>query len=170
LGCIASLALFEWLCRCDLARIDTDTLARQRADWSSIEREVKLAFVDIGIAANALVEMRAKEHPPDRVASRLRRIREQWPVLSERLRSLPSPAQMQGRMARLGAGVVPEAIGLTRDRLARDYVRARLIRRRYTVFDLLTDLNCLESAVADLFRDGGFWGEVAPAAQRVRRG
>jgi glycerol-1-phosphate dehydrogenase [NAD(P)+] len=171
LGCIASLALFEWLCRCDLSRIDADALARQRADWPSVEREVKLAFADAGIAANALEEMRAKHHAPERIAERLRRVREQWPALSARLRHvLPSPAQMQDRISQLGGGAMPEAIGLTRDQLARDYLRARLIRRRYTIFDLLTDLNCLNSAVADLFRDGGFWGEAAPVAQRMRRG
>lgn len=172
LGCIASLALFEWLCRCDLSRIDADALARQQPDWPSVEREVKHAFADAGVAANALEEMRAKRHPPEQIASRLRRIRERWPVLSARLRStLPSAAQMQDRMARLGAGAVPEAIGLTRDDLARDYARARLIRRRYTIFDVLADLNCLDSAVADLFRTGGFWAsEAMPAAQRARRG
>jgi glycerol-1-phosphate dehydrogenase [NAD(P)+] len=169
LGCIASLALFEWLCRCDLSQIDPDALARRQPDWPSVEREVRSAFAD-SIAANALEEMRAKHHAPERIASRLRRIREQWAVLGARLRSgLPPPARMQDRMARLGAGAVPEAIGLTRDQLARDYVRARLIRRRYTIFDLLADLNCLDSAVSDLFRDGGFWtSQAMPAAQRAR--
>jgi glycerol-1-phosphate dehydrogenase [NAD(P)+] len=166
-GCIASLALFEWLLRCDLARIDADALARRRPDWTEIEREVRLAFADPVVAANALEEMRAKQQPPERVAHRLRRLQERWPALSDRLRKmLPSPTRMQGRLEQLRGPASPEAIGLTRDRLARDYLRARLIRRRYTIFDVLSDLNCFGSAVDDLFRKGGFWADCGPTAAR----
>jgi glycerol-1-phosphate dehydrogenase [NAD(P)+] len=168
-GCIASLALFDWLLRCDLSRIDADALAQRRPDWTEVEREVRLAFGDASVAANALEEMRAKHHPPERIGERLRRLRERWPVLSARLRrTLPSPAQMRDRLTQLRGAASPEAIGLSRDQLARDYLRARLIRRRYTIFDVLSDLNCFNSAVDDLFRANGFWGpaESAPAARR----
>lgn len=168
-GCIASLALFAWLLRCDLSRIDVDALALRRPDWAEVDREVRLAFGDPAIVANALEEMRAKHHPTERVAERLRHLRERWPTLSARLqRTLPSAAQMRDRLTQLRGAASPEAIGLTRDRLARDYLRARLIRRRYTIFDVLSDLGCFSSAVDDLFRDNGFWAfeQGAPAVRR----
>jgi len=39
-----------------------------------------------------------------------------------------------------------------------------MIRRRYTIFDLLFDLGWFETALRDLFAEGGFWGP-APAAR-----
>jgi glycerol-1-phosphate dehydrogenase [NAD(P)+] len=155
-GCVASLALFEWLSRCDLSRIDVAALANRQPDWATVESEVRAAFADSSVAANALEEMRAK-HAPGRVVTRLTRLKEQWGSLSGRLRnSLPTPGQMATRLARLRAAAAPEDIGLSRDRLARDYLRARLIRRRYTVFDVLADLGCFEIAVNELFADG-YW-------------
>jgi glycerol-1-phosphate dehydrogenase [NAD(P)+] len=168
-GCVASLALFDWLLRCDLSRIDADALAQRRPDWIEVDREVRLAFDDPGVVASALEEMRAKHHPPERIAERLGRLRQRWPVLSAHLRrTLPSPAQMRDRLTPLRGAASPEVIGLSRERLARDYLRARLIRRRYTIFDVLSDLGCFSSAVDDLFRHDGFWGiaESAPSARR----
>ena len=157
-GCIASLALFEWLIRCDLSRIDPAAMGRRQSDWSSVEREVRLAFPDPAIAANALEEMRAKHHPPDRIAARMERLRDRWADLRLRLQTLlPTPAQMSERLALLRGAGTPEEIGLSRARLAQDYARARLIRRRYTIFDVLTDLGCFDVAVNDLFAKNGFW-------------
>ena len=42
-------------------------------------------------------------------------------------------------------------------KLANDYRRARLIRRRYTLLDCLEDLGWLDTAIDALFVDGGFW-------------
>jgi glycerol-1-phosphate dehydrogenase [NAD(P)+] len=164
LGCIASLALFEWLLRCDLSRIDPVALARRQPDWTSVEREVRLAFPDPAIASNAVEEMWAKHHSPDRIAARLDRLRTRWADLKPRLQNLlPTPAQMSERLALLGGASTPEAIGLSRFALARDYARARLIRRRYTIFDVLVDLGCFEAAVSDLFAKGGYWFASMPA-------
>ena len=46
---------------------------------------------------------------------------------------------------------------------ARDYRRAWMIRRRYTIFDLLFDLGRFETALCDLFAEGGFWGPAETA-------
>ena len=42
-------------------------------------------------------------------------------------------------------------------KLAVDYRRARLIRRRYTILDVLDDLGWLDEAIGALFAAGGFW-------------
>jgi glycerol-1-phosphate dehydrogenase [NAD(P)+] len=43
-------------------------------------------------------------------------------------------------------------------KLAAEYRRARLIRRRFTILDLLDDLGWLDRGVAALMADNGFWG------------
>jgi glycerol-1-phosphate dehydrogenase [NAD(P)+] len=157
-GCIASLALFEWLLRCDLSHIDPAAMARRQPDWTSVERGVRLAFSDPAVAANAIEEMRAKHHSTDRVAARIDRLKACWPGLKLRLQALlPTAAQMSERLVLLGGASTPEEIGLSRFKLARDYARARLIRRRYTILDVLADLGCFEVAVNDLFTKGGYW-------------
>jgi glycerol-1-phosphate dehydrogenase [NAD(P)+] len=49
-------------------------------------------------------------------------------------------------------------LGVPLAKLAADYRRARLIRRRYTVLDVLEDLGWLDEAIGALFSPQGFWG------------
>lgn len=169
LGCIASLALHGWLRARDFSSIDPARLAAARPPWERIESDIRAAFPAGTLAENAVAEMRAKHHPLPRVTARLERFKASWSDLQDRLRrSLPTPSRVRERLARLDAPVTPEQIGLDRPRLARDYRRARMIRRRYTIFDLLADLGCFEQAVDDLFSPSGYWGggrtaDVAPA-------
>lgn len=44
------------------------------------------------------------------------------------------------------------------ERFRATHEMARMIRTRYTVFDVLTDLGVYEQVVADLFAPTGFWG------------
>ena len=64
---------------------------------------------------------------------------------------------------RSGRGVQlhPDQIGVGPGKLAADYRRARLIRRRYTLLDLLADMGRLDEAVDSLFAPAGFWGAQA---------
>ncbi|BBK40862.1 hypothetical protein STVA_08820 [Allostella vacuolata] len=160
IGCVAMLALYEWL----LARPDFDAargLARQMsaADEATL---VAAAFPDPGMAASAAAEMAAKRPSPERLRQRLERLGAVWPDLRRRLAArLPAAARMQGWLAAAGAPARPGQIGVTAAKLAADYRRARLIRRRYTLLDLLADLGRLDEAVDSLFAPNGFWGAQA---------
>ena len=57
-----------------------------------------------------------------------------------------------------GAACHPADLGVSLIKLAKDYRRARLIRRRYTIVDCLEDLGWLDRAIEALFEGGGFWG------------
>jgi len=59
------------------------------------------------------------------------------------------------------AGVITDPLQVDIDRAAhqRTILEARLIRRRYTVLDLLHELGMLESAVEATFAADGYWGE-----------
>jgi len=57
---------------------------------------------------------------------------------------------------------------VSRRKLAADYRRARLIRRRYTLLDCLDDLGWLDRAIDALFAPRGFWGRDGDAQREGR--
>jgi glycerol-1-phosphate dehydrogenase [NAD(P)+] len=165
LGCLSSLALYEWLLQRDMSVIEPERLAANQPQWAAVEASVRDAFVDPLLAANAVEEMRAKHHSAERVIARLSHFLVAWPNLRERLRAeLPRPAALREMLLALNAPVTPTALGVAPERHARDHLRARMIRRRYTIFDLLFDLGWFETALRDLFAADGFW--AAPGSTR----
>ncbi|MGE0723600.1 MAG: iron-containing alcohol dehydrogenase, partial [Alphaproteobacteria bacterium] len=159
IGCIAMLALYEWLLRQDLSALDVERAAARRPDLAAAQAEVAAAFADSAIADSARAEVAAKHPTAGALRARLKRLAAQWPALRARLATqLVAPATMQARLAAAGAPSEPGAIGVGLATLARDYRRARLIRRRYTVLDLLADIGRLDEAIDALFAPGGFWG------------
>jgi len=157
-GCVAMLALYEWL----LARPDTALAsAAERAedgyDDAALSREIDAAFDREEFRTAARGEMTAKRAAGGRRA-RIEGFAGVWPVLRGQLASqLIGANDMQQRLRTLGAAAHPRDLGIAGARLAADYRRARLIRRRYTLLDLLDDIGWLDAAITDLFSPGGFW-------------
>jgi glycerol-1-phosphate dehydrogenase [NAD(P)+] len=50
------------------------------------------------------------------------------------------------------------------DRFREAHLKARVIRDRYTIFDVLSDLGVLDSAIEDIFSSRGYWGRVREKA------
>ena len=72
-------------------------------------------------------------------------LRAAWPALRERLRATLVPAATMAHwLSACGAASHPSDLGVTVAKLAADYRRARLIRRRYTILDCLEDLGWLD--------------------------
>ena len=68
---------------------------------------------------------------------------------------------MEGWLAACGAASHPADLRVSLPKLAGDYRRARLIRRRYTLLDCLEELGLLDAAIRALFAADGFWGRRA---------
>jgi glycerol-1-phosphate dehydrogenase [NAD(P)+] len=78
-----------------------------------------------------------------------------WPDLQTRLEAtLPPLSQLQAQLTAAGAPADAASIGIDPQRLAADVRRARLIRRRFTVLDLLADLGWLDRAIAAVLPTG----------------
>ena len=58
----------------------------------------------------------------------------------------------------LAVAAHPDDIDLEWDRFHQTYFRARMIRKRYTVLDLVNEAGLLDELVAELFAPDGFWG------------
>ena len=65
---------------------------------------------------------------------------------------------MEQWLSTCGTASHPADLGVSLAKLAADYRRARLIRRRYTILDCLEDLGWLDKAIDALFDTTGFWG------------
>ncbi len=171
IGCVSMLALYDWLLAQSLDRLDVDSVLARLPIAETLRRQVDSAFPDARLAESAWQETTAKRGAPGQVQHRLQRLRAVWPDLRQRLRrDLPTADAMRRRLDAAGAPTEPALLGIDRAQHARDYLRARLIRRRYTLLDLLADLGWLETAVDALFAPGGFWAAAASEAARTRAG
>ncbi|MBL0292045.1 MAG: sn-glycerol-1-phosphate dehydrogenase [Betaproteobacteria bacterium] len=158
IGCLASLALYDWLIVQDLTGIDPDTLVRRRRPIADIEAEVRAAFKGPSLGDASVVEVRAKYPESSQLRHRLHRLRTAWPALRDRLSGhLPRAQVVRDRLAIQGLPVHPDALGVGVVAFAKDYKRAAMIRRRFTIFDLLIDVDLFDDAIAAITRPGGFW-------------
>jgi glycerol-1-phosphate dehydrogenase [NAD(P)+] len=164
IGAVAMLALYEWLLARDIAAgVD----AGASVDPQLVEDEVVASFTEPWIVASARVEAMSKVPTTEHRAARVRSLARTWPDLLPRLRAQLVPAAtLEAWLRTCGAAWHPAQLGISMRKLAADYRRARLIRRRYTILDVLEDLGWLDEAIDSLFSAGGFWsGRSAPARQ-----
>lgn len=169
IGTVAILALYEWFLSQDISH---DVVAQIKGAASSpeqIEAEITAAFPDRHIADSARAEMRAKLERAAHRSDRLAILAANWPALREEVRrSCVPPHEMEGWLREAGAPAHPADLGVPLVKLASDYRRARLIRRRFTILDLLDDLGWLDRGIAALMADDGFWGRRSKGqAQRA---
>jgi glycerol-1-phosphate dehydrogenase [NAD(P)+] len=157
-GCLSMVAAYEWLMQQDMRAVDPAGLAARAPSQAALESEIATAFPLAFMAANAAAETEAKDGTPERVERRLTALKADWRDISRALhRRLPQAETVQQWLDAVGGPSNAPAIGVPRDKHARDYARARLIRRRFTGLDVLHDLGWLERAVVELFAPGGFW-------------
>ena len=93
-------------------------------------------------------------------AERIELVKRVWPELRPKLEAqLIGPDELQRMLRDAQAPAHPSDIQLAWGRFKDTYVRAQMIRKRYTVLDLLLELNLLDELVEELFAPGGFWAE-----------
>ena len=61
-------------------------------------------------------------------------------------------------LRRAGAPNHPALIGIGWDRFRATHDKARMIRNRYTVFELLSETGTFDAVLDRLFASTGFWG------------
>ena len=158
IGCVSMIAAYEWLLHRDMRSIDPAGLAARAPSAAELKAEIAAAFPLSFMASNAEAETMAKAVPAERIERRLSILKRDWREIAATLhRRLPQAATVQQWLDTVGGPSTAAAIGISRDKHARDHARARLIRRRFTGLDVLHDLGWLDRAVVELFAPGGFW-------------
>jgi len=147
-GCVATLALYDWLIGQDLGRLDPARLAADAPDMDRLAAEIRAGLGPGEIAERAIAETAQKHLAPDARLARIRRIVEVWPGLRDTLaRRLMRAPEMAARLAAAGAPCDAAGIGVSAAHLARSIAHARWLRSRYTVLDLLDETGLLQAAI-----------------------
>jgi glycerol dehydrogenase-like iron-containing ADH family enzyme len=120
------------------------------------------------IEKEGLKQTLAKYISAGELAQRLELLRDVWPGLREKVRVQLMPAeQIREMLQAAGCPTGPVEIGLRWEEFEATYLRARTIRKRYTVLDLAFEAGILEECVDELFAPDGFWGRAAASHARA---
>jgi glycerol-1-phosphate dehydrogenase [NAD(P)+] len=164
IGTVAILALYEWFLAQHVTADAINDAGSAASSPEQIEAEIAAAFPEKRLADSARVEMHVKLQGAIRRGERLAALAARWPTLREELRgTCVPPDEMETWLRAAGAPAHPHDLGVPLAKLAADYRRARLIRRRYTILDLLEDLGWLNKGIAALLSKDGYWGRRSTA-------
>lgn len=151
IGSLAMCAFYEALLAHDVAGIDLETAAAERAPWAEIEADIRAMF-DGALAEHAVRETKAKYVAGEDLVARLQPLLEQWPAVAEQLRGqLATTAELSEMLRLAGAPSRPEDIGLTSSQVRAMFPKAMYYRSRYTALDVAWELGIFDSLVADVF-------------------
>lgn len=146
-GTMAALRMYDWLLTRDLTTLDPFRRMSDAPGLAQKEAEIRDRFGPGEIAERAIVETRAKHVDGAALQARLTTLRTAWPDLAQRLRSrLWTADRMAQHLARAGAPVEAADIGVDPAYLYRTILKARFLRSRYTVLDLLDEVGLLDQA------------------------
>jgi glycerol-1-phosphate dehydrogenase [NAD(P)+] len=148
-GTMAALRMYDWLLARDLTALDPARRAAAAPTLADKEAEIRERFGAGDVAERAIVETRAKHVEGGALQERLTQLRADWPQLSAQLRAqLWTADRMARHLARAGSPVEATDIGVGTDYLYRTILKARFLRSRYTVLDLLDEVGLLDQAAA----------------------
>lgn len=157
IGTIAVTALYERLLSSGQTPpvIPEDALAR----WPESDRWRVLAlelFDDPLLQELAVRETLAKLPDATELQRQLTQLVQRWPELQQRLTQQLIPLDRLRSMLRaVGAPVNSEKIGISRERLRESYRKALMIRRRFTVLDLVARMGRFDQMLQELFTATG---------------
>lgn len=148
-GTLFSTRQYEAILARSTGDIDWDGALERYPSLGEQEREVAAHIPEPERRERALAEVRAKHPEPDELARRLDMLRRSWDGLRARLRDQLVPLRELHELYGIaGCPVTPEEIGLTPEQVRETVLAARLIRRRYTVLDLVLELGLRDDVLA----------------------
>lgn len=142
-GTVVVLKLAELLSMCD-PDFDSARQAANTFDQRHWESEIRRAY---GTAADEAIELERNDGN-NCITSRLERINtieENWQVIKDILKNLPSSEFLMSLLKDIGCPCTPEEIGIDKQLLKDAILFSKETRSRYTIFRLCNDLNLLES-------------------------
>jgi glycerol-1-phosphate dehydrogenase [NAD(P)+] len=167
-GTVAIAALYELVLERDLGDLDIESLCDSWPTKEALERSVREQHTSPDLERGAVEQTLAKYISAGELAQRLELLRDVWPGLREKVRVQLMPAeQIRGMLQAAGCPTGPVEIGLRWEDFEATYLRARTIRKRYTVLDLAFEAGILEECIGELFAPDGFWGRAAASHARA---
>jgi glycerol-1-phosphate dehydrogenase [NAD(P)+] len=163
IGTLAVTALYESLLKKGLDDLNVEHLCETWPDQPAWVQQAHQMFGSGELGAVAAQEIAAKACDPQSLRIQLKRLRQVWPQLKERLHRQLFPFNtLKGMLQAAGAPTEPEQIGITRERLRESFWQAYFIRRRFTVLDLAVHAGLLDECLEEIFGARGLWPVSAP--------
>ncbi|MGO1667418.1 iron-containing alcohol dehydrogenase [Flaviflexus sp.] len=158
-GTVASCAMWEVFLSMDVEDFDVEKALSKVKSAEQVEADVR-AILDPRIQDEAVKHSLGKRMEGDALVERIELLKEKWPTIKERCtEQLISAQEAMDMLKAAGAPHHPELIKVDWDRFRETHFKAQMIRPRYTVLDILTDLGILDEVVEKLFSPEGFWGQ-----------
>ncbi len=152
IGSLASVKLMETAFRMSAE----NAMKRAATPLSRSEREKQVAhLLERGCYGTEAAEIAlSKFLEGDALTERRKLIFSRWELLRERvLKQLIPYAEFKALLKNAGCPLTPGEIGLSGEQFKHGLLAAQLIRKRYTILDLLFEAGLLERIVADLTLD-----------------
>ena len=153
-GTILILRLTEYLRQIEM--IDFSRARRRAKEYSfeKWEQEIKKVY---GPAAQGVIEMELQSGKNDTAGrlARIERMEEHWEDILSILQELPSSYAVKELMSELQAPCSPSAIGIDRPLLKDTLLYCKEIRARYTILQMLWDLDLLEELTECIVKEEG---------------
>ncbi len=149
IGLIASTKLMEYAVRHSWQEISA-------VACPPLSMEERIAEIDTllvkGCYGSAVRETAVAKHMTgEKIITRRKLLAEKWDELRDRMRQRMIPAEkLSAMLAAAGAPAVPEEIGLSHEQFIHGIKTAQLIRKRYTILDLLYEAGVLDDALKTL--------------------
>ncbi len=160
IGTICTSALYEKVLAFNKSTFDMAiaNLPTYYQSWERWELLIESSFHDNGLKETVRKQCQMKFTEQEETRRRLLLFRDRWDELQPRLSEQLLPATVVQRMLHeCSAPSDPDDIGIDRKRLLESYGKARLLRYRYNVLDLIFDMGLWNNCVCGLFEPGGFW-------------
>ncbi|NLJ86532.1 MAG: sn-glycerol-1-phosphate dehydrogenase [Firmicutes bacterium] len=155
IGTVIVLKLYEYLrnAHLDFEKIEASPTPAMDAGW---RQEIERVF---GPAAKEIIllEEKAGKNSPQQRQQRIGSIRKHWKEIQDVINTLPTASEAEELLLDTKGPSRPQAVGLTENTVKESVIYAKEVRNRYTILQLLWDLNLLEpyaDRVAEfLYRD-----------------
>lgn len=161
IGTLAMLAFYELVIKTSFNQLDIEACCRSWPSPEDSDAQALQMFAGTSFPSIGLQETRAKYLSPEELAVQLNHLKRNWDDIRTRLSNqIISYSEAKKRLQIVGAPTEPEDIGMTRSRLRETFIRARFIRRRFTVLDLAVRTGYLSKWLDELFSQRGSIWEI----------
>lgn len=158
IGTLAITALYNCFLNTDVENLDIEDSCKQWPTAEELEQESLKIFEGTDFPQIGNQETKVKYNTKEELKEQLTLLKENWPVIKEKLSKQVVPFnEAQRRLSLVAAPTQPEHIGVTRAHLRETFIRAQYIRRRFTILDIAVRTGYLDRWLNELFDKGGVW-------------
>jgi len=158
IGMLAATAFYEQVLKTPLDSIDVKACCNAWPSPEELEKQTLNIFAGTPYPTLGAVETKAKYLSREDLGRQLQKLKDNWPDTCSRLLKQIVPFnEVKRKLKLVGAPVEPEDIGVSRRHLRDSFIKAQMIRRRFTVLDLAVRTGYMNKWLEGLFAAGGIW-------------